>query len=286
MDFYLSLVKPKIGVVTQIFWAHTQFLGNIEGISSEKGKMLQALPKNGWAVLNWDDENVRILTSKTTAKVFWFGTDPKKCDLWAENFEQNFSGSQFLLCQKGVKQKLEWSLVGRQNITTALASASLGLIYGLKLGEICQSLSSFRSLNSRINVREGILNSIILDDCYNSNPLAAKAALETLRDLARKRRKIAVLGDMLELGDYSVRAHKKLGESVIKNEVDLLFCFGKNSRKTFDIAQKSLGKNASWFKNINSLIGKLKKEIKSDDVILIKGSRAMHLEKVVEKLVL
>jgi len=284
MDFYLSQVKPRIGVVTQISWAHTEFFKDIDGVLTEKSKMVKVLPENGWAVLNWDDLNVRSLAKETCAKIFRFGSNSKVCDLWLENFKQDFSGSQFSISKKGKTRKVSWDLVGRQNAISALAAASVGLICGLEMEEICQALSRFQIQKSRMLIRRMGRNLIILDDCYNSSPLAAKTALETLNELSVGKRKIAVLGDMLELGTFSKRAHQELGEEVVKNNVDLLFSLGENSKATVEVAKKVLGKKARWFKSKETLINKLNLEVKKGDVILVKGSRAMNLEKVIEKI--
>jgi len=284
MDFYLSQVKPRIGVVTQISWAHTEFFKDVNGVLNEKSKMVKALPKNGWAVLNWDDQNVRSLANETCAKIFRFGSNSKVCDLWLENFKQDFSGSRFSISKKGEVCKVSWDLIGRQNAISALAAASVGLICGLELEEICQALSGFQPQKSRMLVRGIGRNLIILDDCYNSSPLAAKAALETLNELSVGRRKIAVLGDMLELGDFSKKAHQELGEEVVKNNVDLLFSLGENSKATVEIAKRVLKNKAMWFENKETLINQLNLEVKGGDVILVKGSRAMNLEKIIEKI--
>ena len=286
MDFYLSLVKPKIGVVTQIFLAHTAFLGNISGILAEKGKLLEVLPKDGWAILNWDDENVRELAKRTKARIFWYGTNSKKCDLWVDKFSQGFLGSKFTLCINREKEEVKWRLIGEHNTVSALAGASVGLVCGLKLKEICQSLSKFEPQKSRIEVKKGIKNTILLDDCYNASPLSMKMSLRTLRDLARDQRKVAVLGEMLELGVFSEGAHRELGEEVLKNEIDLLFCIGENSKFTYEVAKKVLGKKALWIESIYGLLQKVKKEIQKNDVILVKGSRAVHLEIIIKELAL
>jgi len=286
MDFYLSLVKPKTGVVTQIFLAHTAFLGDINGILAEKGKLLEVLPKDGWAILNWDDENVRKLAKRTRAKVFWYGTSSKECDLWVEEFSQGFSGSKFTLCTNQGKEEVKWRLIGEHNTVSALASASVGLVSGLKLKEICQSLSKFEPQKSRVEVKRGVKSTILLDDCYNASPLSTEMSLKTLKDLAKGRRKVAVLGDMLELGAFSESAHRELGEEVLKNKIDLLFCVGENSKFTYEVVSKVLGERSSWTENIYGLAQKVKQEIQKNDVVLVKGSRAVHLEKIVKELAL
>jgi len=283
MDFYLSLVKPKIGVITQIYLTHTEFLGDLGGVLDEKGKMIEALPKDGVAILNWEDQNVRSLAQKTNARVFWYGLNSQKSDLWAADFRQSFSGSAFLLATKDRRTVVTWKLVGRHNLVSALAAAAVGLNSGLTLDEISQNLAKLTAQPGRLNVKAGLKGSIILDDSYNSSPLAAKASLQTLVELAASRRKIAVLADMLELGKFACQAHQQIGQFASDLGVNLLFAYGDNSKLTIKSAQRSgMVKTAIWFESLTKLIQKLKKEIQNDDLILVKGSRAMRMERVVE----
>jgi UDP-N-acetylmuramoyl-tripeptide--D-alanyl-D-alanine ligase len=280
MDFYLSLAKPKIGVVTRIYWTHTEFLGDLEGVINEKGKLLEALPKDGWAVLNDNDEYIREMAKKTKASIFWFGTHPH-CQVQIADFHQEKEGSEFVLKNGGESVKIKWKLLGEHNTVSAAAACSVGILAGLKLGEIKKGLEKLEPQPHRLNLVSGPNESFILDDSYNSSPVAAIMALETLRSLAHKSKAFAVLGDMLELGNYSEEGHREVGQKVVQENIDYLFTIGREAKIIADEAQKFGAKNVDEARDWRKITEKLRNLVGKDDIILVKGSRATNLDKLV-----
>jgi len=284
MDFYLSLIKPKIGVVTRIYWTHTEFLGDLNGVINEKGKLLEALPKDGWAVLNDNDQYIKEMAKKTGAKIFWFGTHPH-CQVQIADFiHQGIEGSEFILKNSKESVTIRWKLLGEHNTASAAAAASVGILAGLKLGEIKKGLEKIEPQPHRLNVVPGPNRSLMLDDSYNSSPEAAMMALETLRSLSHQSKAFAVLGDMLELGNYSEQGHREVGQKVVQENVDYLFTIGDQAKIIADEAQKFGAKNVIEAKDQTEIKKKLRDLARKDDLILVKGSRATNLDQLVQDL--
>lgn len=288
MDFYLSLAKPKIGVVTRIYWTHTEFLGDLQGVSKEKSKLLEVLPQDGWAILNHDDEHIREdMAKRTRAHVFSFGTHPH-ADLQISDFlHQGRGGSIFKLRSK-LKEfphetKISWKLLGEHNTVAAAAAASVGLLSGLSEKEIKDGLEKLEPQPHRLNAVPGPNGSLILDDTYNSSPAAVMMALETLRALSHKGRAIAVLGEMKELGKYEEEGHREVGRKVAEENIERLILFGEKTKFIADEAIKSgLKKNQiTQAGSIEKIVELLKKDLKKGDVCLLKASRHhIHLERI------
>lgn len=284
METYLSWVKPKIGVVIQIAWTHTEFFGDINGVVKEKGKLIEALPPNGWQVLNWDDERTRNLSKRSETKTFFFGMDKENCDLVAEKIETSKNGLTFLLSRtiNNEKIKVSWSILGQHNVYCALAAASVGVIMGLSLEEIKDGLEKLRPQPSRLNVMAGPSGSTIIDDSYNASPAGVIGALATLAEYPG-RRKIAVLGEMKELGSYSEKGHRQVGEALVSKGIDYLIVFGQLTSSIVGAAlEKGMDKRHIFeTKTMKEITMILKKLLEEDDVILLKGSRFSHMERVI-----
>jgi len=252
IGYLTSFVKPKIGVITAIGLAHTEFFKNLRNIIQEKSKLIESLPQNGYAVLNKNDTEVRKMASRTRAKVVYY-------------YGRDFDSAQ-------------------------QAARAVGKIYGLSEKQISRALISYKPLPHRMNILKGIKNTFIIDDCYNANPLSMERALKKIKNEKPKiknSRKIAVLGDMLELGSYTDWAHRE----IIKKAgliSDLLILVGPEFKKAFDWLSKSLDKscNVYPFKNSQESADFLLREIKRGDIILVKGSRGMKMEKIVKRLTL
>lgn len=287
MDFYLSLVKPNIAVVTKIYYTHTQFLGDIEGVIVEKSKMLVALPKNGFAVLNWDDENVRKMAKATRAQIFWYGSSSKNCHLWTSGIKfLGTEGMQFKLNTKDQSIDINFPLVGEFNIISALAAASVGIICGMNFLEIKTGLEKLKPTPHRMNVFKGSNQSLILDDTYNANPLAVCAALETLKKIIPGGRKIAVLGPMLELGNFEEKGHREVGKKAAQEKIDILILYGEQTKYIADEAKKFgfHGQNIFETQEKDQIVEKIKELAGPGGVILIKASHKFKFEEIVEKL--
>ena len=286
MDFYLWLAKPKTGVVTAIYWTHTEFLKDLRNVIKEKGKLIQDLPKNGLAVLNIDERSAIELSKKTDAEVIWIGLS-EKSDVKSSNisFTKDFK-TKFELITKTGRIDIRLNLLGQQFVPLALATVAVGLKYGIDLKEIKIGLEELKPLDHRMITHILKNRSTIIDDTYNANPLAAKEAIRLLADIANGKRKILVLGDMKELGAYEKKGHEEVGCFAVKCGIDKILTLGESTKYTISEALRlGLGKdNVFNFDNKKTLIKKLKATVKPRDVILIKGSRSMALEEVVESL--
>jgi UDP-N-acetylmuramoyl-tripeptide--D-alanyl-D-alanine ligase len=283
MDFHLSLVKPSIAVVTGINPTHSdpELLGSLEGVIKEKGKLLEALPKDGLAILNRDDENVQKMAKKTKAKIIWYGTS-SRCDFWADEIRVNFSGTSFTLHQDGKKKRLKTGLIGRHFVHECLAAAAVGRSLGLNWQEIKRGLAKLRPLKGRVSLEKGPKGSILINDSLRANPASTVAGLQVLSDLPAKGRRIAVLGEMGELGDLAEEGHREAGRKVAELKIDYLIGIGPLQRSTTQEAMKQGMKkeNVFWAKDVHQAAEILKKLLKKGDLFYLKGSLLRHLERV------
>jgi len=285
LDRLLKIVRPEMGIVTAIgeIPAHVEFFSGSDEVASEKSKLIKNLPASGFAVLNCDDAVVWDMKQDTRAKVFGFGFG-EGADIRATHEKISFDGTTFKMQYTGssVPIKLE-NVFGKQHIYAALAAAAAGIIHGMNLIEISQSLNAYKPPPGRMRLIKGIKNSFILDDSYNASPLAAHAALDALKELEAER-KIVVFGDMLELGKFTILAHKAIGEKVAKF-ADYFLTVGPRSKFAAEEAiSRGMGKNrVISFPTSREAGNYLKNLIKEKDLILVKGSQAMRMERVVEE---
>ena len=280
MDHYLALVKPKIAVVTAIAPTHTKYFKTIEGVYREKVKLVKSLPRAGIAVLNADDPFVVKMAKETVAQIKWFGLKSEN-GVKISHFSQNLKGSKFRLHYNGQKASVATKIVGLHQLTSAYAAAACGIICGLTLKQIAKGLSQTKPPQHRLNL---IItkNVSIIDDSYNASPKAATEALNTLLALGKRRPKIAVFGEMKDLGSLSGSEHQLLGAKVAKSKIKYLFTVGKVAQ----LIAKSARKHKFSGKIISVVTtGEATKEIKKvlshKSLILIKGSRHAHLERIV-----
>ncbi len=285
MDFYLSIVRPQIAVITKISYAHSEYLGDINEILQEKGKLIEGLDQNGIALLNFDDPNSEKLAEKCKGKVFYYGTDAKNCTVWGanpkiENFQTTFE------LNHGVERvKVNFKLLGLHQIYPALAAALLGIIHDIPLTKIKLALESIEPAEHRLQVLSGPNDSVLLDDTYNSSPAAVDSAIDSLLAIPARRR-ILCLGEMRELGEFSEKLHRQVAQKIYKEKIDMVF-LGQGDAQIIADELLSLG---FWPERIESnlqnpqLVSKLLKTLGKNDVCLIKGSRAVRLDEVVRRI--
>ncbi len=285
MEFYLSLVQPKVAIVTKISDAHNEFLGDIQDIAEEKGKLIESLPEDGVAILNWDDVNCRKLAEKCKGTVIYFGMDPKNCTIWAANLKiENFK-TTFELNLGVERVKVNFQLLGAQQVYPSLAAAALGVVLDIPLTRIKFALESLQPTEHRMQVLPGPNGSIIIDDTYNSSPAALDAAIETLMQIP-SRRKILVLGEMKELGRYSEESHRRVGEKIYKEKIDLVL-LGQGDTQYIASELKDLGfleERIETNMQNSQIVSRLLRTLGKGDVCLIKGSRAIRLDEVVKRI--
>jgi UDP-N-acetylmuramoyl-tripeptide--D-alanyl-D-alanine ligase len=288
IELLCDLASPRIGVVTNIGTVHASRAGSQEEIARGKTELVEALPNDGYAILNYDDPLVRKMAEITQAHVFFYGMEPT-VDLWADNVESlGLEGIRFFLHYRQEKNRpaevlqLRVPLIGRHSVQTVLRAAAVGLVDGLTWQEIVSGLRSASNELRLITVRTPT-GALILDDTYNASPESMLAALSLLHDLAGRR--VAVLGDMLELGQYEQRGHEMVGIRAAE-VVDELITVGERGKM---IAEAALAtglpaNKVAAMEQVEQVIEYLKPKIKPEDVILIKGSNLMRMDRIVSAL--
>ncbi|MDQ3249630.1 MAG: UDP-N-acetylmuramoyl-tripeptide--D-alanyl-D-alanine ligase, partial [Chloroflexota bacterium] len=234
-----ALARPQVGIVTNIGPSHLSKLGSLEAITAAKAELLQALPPanaGGVAILNWDDERVQTMAGLTQARIFRYGLTPA-ADLWADSIQSaGMDGVRFCFhyrhpeTGKTESVHARVALLGRHSVHTALRAAATGLVEGLGWDEISAGLQNMTN-QVRLVIVDGINGSTVIDDTYNASPASTIAALNLLADLDPKPpgRRVAVLGDMLELGQYTDEGHRRVGRRAV-DVVDLLVTVGELGR--------------------------------------------------------
>jgi UDP-N-acetylmuramoyl-tripeptide--D-alanyl-D-alanine ligase len=274
------LALPHIGVITNIGPVHLERLGSQGAITAAKAELVEALPADGVAVLNGDDARAAALASRTEARVVYYGLSAQ-CDVRAnEVVSLGLKGIDFVLTAKEESVHARLPIPGKHHVYPALAAAAVGLEEGLALGDVAEALAESRP-DLRSRVLPGPKGSTILDDSYNASPASMLAALDLLAELPGRR--IALLGDMLELGAAEADGHRTVGERAA-TACDLLLVLGKCAQPLAEAAEggsaevRQLGSNAE-------AIEVLQRELSEGDHVLIKASRALAFEKVVSVLI-
>ncbi|MBI3485792.1 UDP-N-acetylmuramoyl-tripeptide--D-alanyl-D-alanine ligase [Candidatus Daviesbacteria bacterium] len=285
MELWLTFVKPATAIITRIFYAHSEYLGGLEQIALEKGKLVEQLPKEGLAILNWDDPIARKLADKTKAKVIYFGTDKDNCHIWADKIKISNFQTQFEINYGVERVEIRSKLLGVHQVYPLLAAAALGICNGIPLVRVKIGLEKIPSPQHRMEVLEGFNGSVILDDTYNGAPIAIEEAIETLNYLPARRR-IVVLGEMRELGIYSEKLHRQIAQKIYKDKVDLVF-LGTGDTKFIYEELINLGFNPDRIQTDlqnPQLVNKLLKVLAKGDLVLVKGARAVRLDEVVKRI--
>jgi UDP-N-acetylmuramoyl-tripeptide--D-alanyl-D-alanine ligase len=287
-----DIAQPHVGVVTNVGPTHLERLGTIERIAQAKTELAQALPlaaeemgQGGVAILNQDDPRVLAMANETRARVFTYGLSPE-ADLWASDVSSaGLEGIRFVFHYQGETIHVRVPLLGRHSVHTALRAALVGLVEGLDWEEIISGLQSLPSTAQlRLVAVPGPNESILLDDTYNASPASTIAALNLLDDLTAAK-KIAVLGDMLELGSFEEEGHRKVGCRAA-DVVDLLIVVGTQARFVAAVA-RDCGLDPSLIFELEdnqAVIAYLEKTLGPGDVLLLKGSNAQKLDEIVTAL--
>ncbi len=287
----LEVAKPQIAVVTAVgdIPAHVEFYSGPEAVAREKSKILELLPVTGFAVLNADDKYVAEMKSRARAYILTYGFSPDAA-IQITNFENRMedgkpAGIAFKLNYGGsfVPVRID-NCFGKPQAYAAAAAAAVGFAFGMNLVKVSEALEAYKSPAQRTKMMPAIKDSFLIDDSYNASPVSMKAAIELAQSLKFKR-KIAVLGDMLEIGKYTIEAHEELGR-LIPDVFDILVTVGPRSKFIAESAAKKGMpiKNIFSFETSDDAKLKVQEIMKKGDLVLIKGSHAMHLEKVVEEI--
>ena len=278
IQFLCDIAQPQIGVVTNVGTVHAERAGSQEAIARGKGELIQSLPSDGVAILNFDDPWVRKMEEKSKARVFFYGLSPE-ADLWADQIEGlGLDGIRFRLHYQGEVLHSHVPMIGRHSVHTALRAASVGLNDGLAWQEIFEGLSHGHAQLRLVAVRSGN-GALILDDTYNASPESMLAALNLLDEMDG--RKIAVLGDMLELGQYEKQGHEIVGMRAAQ-VAKVLLILGPRGHMIADAAQRAGMKSAQIleFEKPELVVDWLNQNLTSNDTVLIKGSHGLRMDRI------
>lgn len=296
MAYLTEIVQPDIAVVTTVGQSHLEYFGNEDNLAKEKGQLVRSLKAKGFAVLNYDDERVRKMEKLTKTRVFDYGFS-EKAKVRAQEISYS-SGKAQIADQKGLSYKLTYNgsfvpvrlpdALGKPSVYASLAAASVGLSFGMNLVEIAQALEKFSQPKGRLRLIDGIDGTILIDDTYNASPQSTLAALEIggSLNIPKGSKRFAVLGDMLELGGYTVEGHQAVGQAVVENHFDYLFVVGERSLMTMAAARDlGLAEDSIFhFSNSEEVADVLKGKLNPGDLVLIKGSQGMRMERVAKSL--
>lgn len=282
INLLCQIARPQIGVVTNIGTVHAERAGSMEVIARGKAELIQSLPADGVAILNQDDPLVRAMAESTRATVLFYGLTPAS-DLWADEIESlGLDGIRFCLHWGKEKIHLRVPLIGRHSVHTALRAAAVGLVEGLTWQEIGDGLTRGRSQLRLVAVhtRNGAL---LLDDTYNASPESTLASLNLLADLNGRR--VAVLGDMYELGQYEDQGHFLVGARAAEVCSELI-AVGILGKKIAAAALQS-GMPAyaiTWVESVPEAIEILQSKLRPGDIALVKGSHGLRMDRIINAL--
>lgn len=295
MSRLMSWIKPHISVVTAFpdMPSHVEYFHGPDGVVKEKLKILKNLQNEDYAILNGDDVLISEFKEKTNAQIVTYGFN-EGADFTASNYHMLLKEEDGKTVPEGITFKVDYkgsslpvrifNTFGKHNVYPALAAVATGVTAGLNLLNVSEALSKYESPAGRLKLLGGIKNSFILDDTYNSSPQAAVAALEVLEDLPAKR-KIAVLGDMLELGKYTIEAHRALGEHAFR-VANIVFTVGPRAKFIAEsLKENGFDKeNIFEFSTSNEAKAKVQEILEEGDLVLVKGSQGIRMERIVEEI--
>jgi len=275
-----SIAKPDVAVIINIGTMHIEHLGSREGILRAKMEILEGMGEDGCVILNGDDERLWSQRSLPHMKVTYFGENNTDAAVRASQVTEEQELLRFTVNAEDLSFPVELRLEGRHYVSDALAAVSVGLALGVEPARIRESLCLFRNMAGRQEIFEA-KDCTVIKDCYNAGPESMRAALTVLGN--KPGRHVAVLGDMLELGDCTQAEHYRVGR-IAAEKADILLAYGPNSGRVISGARTGgmSDAKAMAFADREKIIAALKRLVKPGDVILFKGSRGMHMELVLE----
>jgi len=278
-----EISRPTVGVVTMVASAHTEFFGSLDGVAAEKSALVRAIPREGAVVLNADDAKVIAMRALSRARVLTFSRQPGADVSAVGPAEETPEGVRVTLETGGGRRTVTLRFAGRHNIVNALAAAGAAAALGLPLEAIARGLAAARPVKGRcVWKRAGSVR--ILDDTYNANPVSVRAALETLAAAGDARRRIVVLGDMLELGAISEEAHREAGRAVAASGAAEFVGVGRWALAAVEAARAAGLSESHHAATFEDTVALLLKRLAPGDALLVKGSRGMRMERVVDAL--
>lgn len=277
ISYLTNIALPDIAVITNIGNAHLEGFGSIENTAKAKSEIFQGLSASGVAIINADDIYADVLINAAGShKVMTFAVN-NKADVTAE-WKSGISGNTLQVTTPAGKCEIKLKLLGAHNVMNALAAITASIAAGYSLQQIVKGLENVKPVKGRLQIKQGINNSRVIDDTYNANPTSLKAALNVLRDFPGKR--YLALGDMGELGTNTNELHMDAGKYAKETGVDSLYSFGKLAA----YAAKEFGEKGFCYERHEDMIDALHHELSQDVTLLVKGSRSMKMENVVNAL--
>jgi UDP-N-acetylmuramoyl-tripeptide--D-alanyl-D-alanine ligase len=282
IDLLARLAGPDVGVITNIGPAHLAFLGSMDAVAEAKGELLGHLGAGGTAVLNADDRYFETLKKKHSGRILSFGIDAA-ADVRAVSIQQKADFTDCTFAINGSTVNVRLRAVGRHNVANALAAAAAGIAVGMSPDAVKQGLDGFTPIAMRSEIKQ-VEGRTVFVDCYNANPVSMEAALVTLASLSAGGRSVAVLGDMLELGESAAEAHRAIGAVSARLGVDMLITIGTLakhiSRGAIDAGMP--GDRVHEAQSHAEAAALLKELTRPGDIVLLKGSRGMKMENILE----
>ena len=277
IKYLTNIALPDIAIITNIGEAHLEGFGSIENTAEAKGEIFQGLVKSGTAVINADDDFYNYFQGITAKyNVVSFGIK-NKADVSCE-YDSNSKGSVLKVTTPIGECSVNLKLLGKHNVMNALAAIAASVAANIPLDQVIEGLEALEPVSGRLQMKQGISNSRVIDDTYNANPTSLHAAINVLHDFSGKR--FLALGDMGELGEDADVLHIKAGSYAKENGVDSLYSLGNLAAR----AAKEFGGNGFCYDKHEDMINALRGELSQEVTLLVKGSRSMHMESVVNAL--
>ncbi len=297
IEYLAQIAPPDVAIITKIGISHLEHFKTKEALIKEKGSLLKFVKKGGLAILNADDENTSQIINKVNSSLLTFGIENKKADFWATEISYGFQEvslreNNFLEKMGGISFKVNYqgkvipvrlrNCIGVSHIFSALAALCVSQYFKVNLLEAAQRIQDFLPPPGRMVLIEGIRKTWIIDDTYNSAPDSVRVALGVVEKIIAQR-KIVVLGDMLELGEEEEKSHREIGKTLSQGNITFAVLVGKRMKLALKEMSKG-SKKAFHFSNPMDAGIFLQNQIRSGDLILVKGSQGMRMEKIVEEI--
>jgi len=278
-----SIAKPTLAVITNIGTSHIGNLGSRENILKAKLEILEGMAKPK-IIINNDNDLLHdwCLENQEKIEIHTFGIQ-NKSDLNAQKIELHEDGSEFVATAESQQLNIQVPVGGEHFVYNALCATEVGRILSISDEQIKKGIAKFELTKKRMDIRKLENGAVLINDAYNASYESMKASLEFLQNYTGAR-KIAVLGDMFELGEFSEELHKKVGEEVAKRDIDLLICSGENAIHIIQEAEKNKKIQIYYFNNNEEIVEKLNQELRNGDVILVKASNGMKFFEICQKL--
>ena len=279
IEYLASISRPDVAVITNIGQSHIENLGSRAGIFKAKMEMTKLFTKDNTLIVNGDDDYLSTTKGNGDYKVIYYGIKNPENDVYAKDICNNgLEGINFTAVVDGTEYKIEVTVPGEHNVYNALAAICVGREFGVPMDKIAEGIKNFKLTGMRMEV-EDYKGITIINDCYNASPDSIRSALKVLGG-TENTRKVAILGDVFEMGDFAQQAHYDLGSAVVENGIDVLITAGENMKYLAKGAKDGGMENIVVFDKTLEVCNYVKDNISEGDAVLIKASHGMHFEEV------